>query len=175
MRTVAASGSARGDRDNDDGAGTEPGTMTSLNAIKSGLGYDARTLERSREDVDQQQRGADVAAVMEEAAAAGMVSSEGGMATMAMMARGREIDLMELVEDISEVKDDIRSYERILSRTDPSDVEKVSDLSAWTDRWGHCSCAARKIRYQLRCCHACSRPVLSFFRPSRLNREVLER
>ena len=112
--------------------------------IKSSFGVDVEALSRGRENLEAEQKQSAAAAVAEEAAtAAGVRPGSHMFATASPKNEEDAVRMEELKEGINELREDVKSCEKILKNVDPSKAEDVSTkMMEWMDADSFaCMCA----------------------------------
>ena len=118
-------------------------TTGNIAEIKSSFGVDVEALSRGRENLEAEQKLSAATAVAEEAATAAGVRPGAHMFATAS-ARNEEdaVRMEELKEGINELREDVKSCEKILKHVDPA---KADDVSTRTMR--HCLCCSFSSRF----------------------------
>ena len=116
-------------------ADTSTPTTGDIAKIKSSFGVDVEALSRGRENLEAEQKQSAAAAVAEEAAtAAGVRPGSHMFATASAKNEEDAVRMEELKEGINELREDVKSCEKILKNVDPSKAEDVSTkLMEWMD------------------------------------------
>ena len=116
-------------------ADTSTPTTGDIAEIKSSFGVDVEALSRGRENLEAEQKQSAAAAVAEEAATAAGVRPGSHMFAMASAKNEEDaVRMEELKEGINELREDVKSCEKILKNVDPSKAEDVSTkMMEWMD------------------------------------------
>ena len=121
--------------------------------IKSSFGVDVEALSRGRENLEAEQKQSAAAAVAEEAAtAAGVRPGSHMFATTSAKNEEDAARMEELKEGINELREDVKSCEKILKNVDPSKAEDVSTkMMEWMDADSFTCMCAKSYFFSLLC------------------------